>query len=387
MNVLIIPSWYPSEKYPSTGIFFKEQAQLLARHRPDWSVGISIWGSHDPRLWLRWFQPLNSLLKFGSKPVVKQKDTLLESNCVEFLSPAFTWTRKWRDGNIKGILEANEQNLKRHIDYFGKPDIIHAQVTYPGGYIAKHLSEIHDIPYVITEHQSPFPMASLKKLLTTRLIPTLKSANKVFGVSRALVDQLSSHGVDANYMANFIDDLFFSPKKSENNPPTLIAVGRLEEQKNYPLMLQALAGVQQKHPFHLKIVGEGPLRKKLSRHASQLRLSAEWLGECHREDVKHHLQSADIFINTSLHENQPVAILEALACGLPVVTTPWSGADEIIHPDIGVISSDWAPESFSQVLSDSFNKFTASEVRAYFDEHFATDKTIAQLESAYRSVI
>ncbi|WP_421876264.1 glycosyltransferase [Marinoscillum sp.] len=389
MKVLIIPSWYPSPTHPSTGIFFYEQARLMARHRPDWSIGLSVWGSHDPRLWLHRSQPLSSLLKFGSKPMVKQKDAILEGNCVEFMTPAFTWTRKIKGGNMKGILQANEQNLERFIAYFGKPDVIHAQVTYPAGVIAQRLSEKYSIPFVITEHQSPFPMPSLRGILHKNLIPTLKAANQVLAVSQALVHELEHYGIVADKATNFIDDQLFIPgQESSADVKTLIAVGRLETQKNYGLLLEAVSLLQKECPVLLKVVGSGSLRRSLQRRAKTLQLNVEWLGECTQHEVLMHLQSAHVFVNTSTHENQPAAILEALACGLSVISTPWQGAEELIDSQAGALAKGWEAAQLQQTISEVLDQqLTKHAVRAYFDHRFGTQRVVDQLESKFQAVI
>ncbi|HCX21724.1 MAG: hypothetical protein CMB80_14185 [Flammeovirgaceae bacterium] len=388
MRVFIIPSWYPSEAHPSTGIFFKEQAILLARFRPEWEIGLSVWGSHEPKLWLPASRPLTSLFRYGSKPIVKQKDTLLEANCVEFLTPAFTWTRKIKKGNMEGIIKVNEENLNRYIQYFGQPDLIHAQVAYPAGLIAKRLSEKHQIPFVITEHQSPFPLPALKGILKSKLLPVLKSADLVLSVSHALKKRLLSFGIESGFTPNYIDDQLFTTVQNDLGIDGAIAVGRLEDQKNYELMLEAMASVQKKIGLKFTVIGSGSQQRKLKRRAQQLGVEVEWKGEQSREVIAQELRSSSIFLNTSKHENQPVAILEALACGLPVVTTNWNGAEEMVSNQVGKVVESWQADDFSDAILDQLeSKVSKLKIRGYFEEKYGTQQTVDTLEKFYKSIV
>ncbi len=392
-NLFIIPSWYPSEAYPSTGIFFREQAQVIARQRPDWRIGISTWGSHDPRYWMLTAKPLEAFTKYYSRMQMRQYEYMLEPNCVELLFPAFTWTRKIFGGNIEGIVAANEKNLHRFMLHFGKPNVIHAHVAYPAGYIAQRLSEKYAIPFVITEHMSPFPMPSLRSLLNKRLIPTLRHASSVLAVSDHLVATLDKYGVKAQKANNFIDDDFFYPIENPitNHQFIFLAVGRLAPQKDFNTLIGAAALVAQTGgTFELRIIGEGSDRRKLTRLVNDLNLENHitFLGQCDRLQVRDELRKCDALVMSSLHENQPVAVLEALACGKPVVSTRWKGADEMVTEEVGKLSEVGNATDLAKMMSSQMNNpRTPQPIRAYYMHHYAAEKSVSVLEDVYKSVI
>lgn len=392
-NLFVIPSWYPSASFPTSGIFFKEQSELIARHRPDWKVGISTWGSHDPKYWMLASRPLDAFTKYYSRLKIRQYEYLLEPNCVELFYPAFTWTRKIWGGNIEGIIAANEKNLKRFILHFGKPDIIHAHVAYPAGYIAKQLSEKYDIPFIVTEHMSPFPMSSLGSLLRKRLIPTLNSAQKVLAVGDHLVERLSEYGVSAHKTNNFIDDEFFSCSTNarKNQKVVYLAIGRLEPQKDFETLLQAAAHLALAgEVFDLRIIGEGSERMKLKRLVRKLNLKnhVAFLGQCDRSIVRDELQRCDALVMSSLHENQPVSIIESLACGKPVISTAWKGASEMVTSEVGFISPLGDPKALAQNMEQVRKASIPNEqVRGYFNRKYSCAKAVDALEQVYRGII
>ena len=385
MNVFIVPSWYPSREHPYTGIFFKEQARLLGREKANWKIGISLWGSHEERLLLRASRPIHSTLQAISKKPIKPFHQRLDENVVEFFTPAYTWTRKIKSGNIDGIEQANEQNLKDFIDYFGKPDIIHAHVAYPGGEIARRLSAKHQIPYVITEHMSPFPMGSFKKDFRSTLLPAYLSADRVLGVSNALVEALRSHGIKAQPTSNFIDDQFYQPDLSQKADVFTIAwVGRLEDQKQPNKMLKIASELlEQGVPFRLEMVGDGRLYKPLMKASRNLNDVISWTGALSSEEIRNVLQRAHVFVNTSAHENQPVSILEALSCGLPVISFDWEGANELIADQNGQLVKD--EREMTQVLANMArnHSFDAHSIRTEFLNKWGSKKVIDELAEIY----
>lgn len=392
MKIFIIPSWYPSEAHPSTGIFFREQAVQLAELRPEWKIGLSLWGSHEPKLWIQMKSPFSALIKLNSRIPVKKHQQMLTSNCIEFFTPAFTWNRNIKSGNLDGILEAQEYNLRLFIQYYGKPDIIHAQVSFPAGYLAMKLSQRHGIPYVVTEHMSPFPMPSLRSAMKKYLLPALKQANLVLAVSNGLQDQLQSHGVKSELINNFIDQKTFCFQPKAEGTYTFLAIGRLESQKGYELLLNSAKELVIKNvDFRLRIGGSGSLERSLKNQCKRLGLNDHvmWPGELSREEVKVELTGCHCLVSTSYHENQPVAMLEALAVGRPVLTTAWEGSEELILDEaIGKVIPNRDSKSFGEAMMEMIKKYDDPKVIAsLFEKHFGTQKAVDDLEEKFRKVL
>ncbi len=392
MNIFIIPSWYPSEAHPSTGIFFKEQAVELAELRPEWKIGLSLWGSHNPKLWIQPKRPLSAIVKLSSKLPAKQYQKMLSSNCIEFFTPAFTWNRNIKNGNLKGILEAQEKNLQLFIEYYGKPDVIHAQVTFPAGYLAMQLSQRHEIPFVITEHMSPFPMPSLRSAMRNYLLPALNQANLVLAVSKGLQDQLHSHEIKSELINNFIDQNTFCFQPKPKLIFTFLAMGRLEKQKGYELLLNAIKELVAKNiDFRLRIGGSGSLEGLLKKQCKRLGLTDHvmWLGELTREEVKAEMIRCHCLVSTSHHENQPVAMLEALAIGRPVLTTAWTGSEELIVDEaMGKTIDTRNPKNFGGSMLEMIEKvYDPQVIASLFEKHFGTRNTVDQLEEKFKKVV
>jgi hypothetical protein len=111
----------------------------------------------------------------------------------------------------------------------------------------------------------------------------------------------------------------------------LVAVARLQLQKGHRVLLEALPAVQQEFPLvRLVCVGDGPLRPELERRASNLGLheAVRFVGD--RHDVPSWLALADVSVLASFFEGLPIAAIESLAAGRPVVATAVDGTPEVV---------------------------------------------------------
>jgi glycosyltransferase involved in cell wall biosynthesis len=114
-----------------------------------------------------------------------------------------------------------------------------------------------------------------------------------------------------------VPEPLFSSKKR----PIIIAAGRLVPQKNYSLLLRAMPAVVERVPCDLVILGEGDQRRGLEQLVRELSLVSfvHLLG--HRSNVYRYFRRSDLFVLTSNYEGMPNALIEAIACGLPVIAT------------------------------------------------------------------
>jgi glycosyltransferase involved in cell wall biosynthesis len=129
----------------------------------------------------------------------------------------------------------------------------------------------------------------------------------------------------------------FSPAKDprpESRPLTLISTGSLSLRKGTPYLLEAFRIVRQKIPkarLLLTRIAEASVMPVLARHAD---LPIEWAEALPHQKLAERLRSADIFLLPSLEDGFARTVAEALACGLPVITTPNTGASDLIQPGV-----------------------------------------------------
>ena len=134
--------------------------------------------------------------------------------------------------------------------------------------------------------------------------------------------------------------------------PVIVAAGRLAEAKNYPLLIEALAIVRQQIDASLFILGQGDQEPALRRLIAQLGLD----GSVHlcgfRRNPWRYMARADVFALSSRYEGFGNVLIEAMACGVPVVATRSPGTQEIVTPGAdGLLVDTHAPEAFASALA------------------------------------
>lgn len=138
----------------------------------------------------------------------------------------------------------------------------------------------------------------------------------------------------------------------------LLFAGVLEERKNIGLLIRAFRYVQERYPDSiLLIVGDGPLRSSLEKLVEELKIKSKvwFLGEVSREQLPESYNLADVFALPSLSEGSPTVVREALACGIPVVSTDVGDVKEIItDPLLGTVVNTYTDERvFAEALIET----------------------------------
>jgi glycosyltransferase involved in cell wall biosynthesis len=400
MNVFIIPSWYPSKDQPHTGIFFKEQAEALADVYPDSNFAISTWGSHETDLLIEIKDHINNipkLLKFPTKNASKQQ---LKPNLREYYSPALTWTRKILQGNIKTITRVNEEHFLSFRKKVGQVDIIHAHSAHPAGWVAMELAQRYNLPYIITEHMGPFPFKvflSRNGKLSIFLEKPLHSSYSNVAVSPQLKDTLNNWGIPrVTYIPNLTDESFFKlklPPSKQDTTFTFFTLARLVEGKGISFLLEAFELIAQKYAnCQLKIGGNGPEREVYRTLASGLGVADKvvWLGTLSRQQALDEFQNCDAFILPSLHENLPLVLIEALACGKPLIGTYCGGSESIINEKNGLVVEPGNVDALYKAMEAmyiSYDRYSAEEIRADFMSRYSRPVVCKQIMELYQQVI
>ena len=169
----------------------------------------------------------------------------------------------------------------------------------------------------------------------------------------------------------------------------LIAVGRLTEQKGYTDMLAAFAKVRESHSEALiVIVGVGPLAESLKEYSQNLGLSnyVRFLGA--RTDVPKLLAASDIFLNSSYWEGLSIAMLEAMAAGLPVIATAVGDAEHLLATGGGSLVNAHDPSSLAEeincLLENPDNMHAMGQVaRSFVEKNYAADPWMDKLLKTY----
>jgi colanic acid/amylovoran biosynthesis glycosyltransferase len=188
---------------------------------------------------------------------------------------------------------------------------------------------------------------------------TLQRAAAVHCVSAAIRDEITQYGVDparVSVIRPAVDPEFFRPGAVPRTPSSqlrVVTTGSLIWRKGYEYALRAIRLlVDREIPVTLDVIGAGAERQRLLYTIDDLELhgSVRLLGQLPPADVVGRLQQADVFLLSSLSEGISNAVLEAMACGVPVVTTDCGGMREAVtHGVEGFV----VPTRASQAMAES----------------------------------
>ena len=180
---------------------------------------------------------------------------------------------------------------------------------------------------------------------------------------------------------NYIDTELFRPLNIEKIPNRLIFVGRFAEEKNLLNLLMAMKDIPH---AELVLVGDGPLESALREFAQRHRINVTFAGRIPNDELPVLLNSAEAFVLPSLYEGNPKALLEAMACGLPVIVTPVEGNREVVkHKVNGYLTRDTSSGAIRQaiieVLSDEKLKRQLGEkARSFIEGNYSIDVLLQQ---------
>ncbi len=225
-------------------------------------------------------------------------------------------------------------------------DLIHAHnLFFHLSLAGACLSTALHVPLVTTAHLGPVDrlggaystLAGLYERTIGGFI--LRASSRVIAVSDAVAGhtlRLGARPASVITIPNGVDTQRFAPRTSGGSSrPTVVFVGRLIFNKGPQFLLDAVPQVLAQHPdARFEIVGDGPMRQALELHARRDGLNGcvHFAGQ--RDDVERLLTEADVFVRPSLLEGMPLTVLEAMACGLPVVATPVGGTAELVHDGV-----------------------------------------------------
>jgi glycosyltransferase involved in cell wall biosynthesis len=146
-------------------------------------------------------------------------------------------------------------------------------------------------------------------------------------------------------------------KETQQVTPVLVAVGALEKEKGFDILLRSMAQIAPQHPqLVLRIFGEGTQRKHLESLRAELGLARQVYLPGQVKDIFQQLSEADLFVMPSRIEGFGNALCEAMACGLPVIATDCMGPREIIRDGVtGVLVPTEDSQILAQVISELLN--------------------------------
>ncbi len=224
-------------------------------------------------------------------------------------------------------------------------------------------------------------------------------------ISSRIEDALRRDGFPAAAITRIpfiVDERRFRPAEGEERRAlrqrlgyrgrTVVFVGRLVERKRPLLLLEALAAARAAAPdLHLELLGDGPLMPQVRRRTRALGLDRAVALPGFVDDVEDRLRAADGYVLCSTIEGLPNAVLEAMGCGLPVLTTRISGCEDVIEEGVNglLIEADDLPALTAGLARLGSEDLTAlgRAARQTVMERFSRDAVADRYAALYRGLL
>lgn len=300
---------------------------------------------------------------------------------------------------VSGILQSIHVITQYHLE------LIHAYWVIPGGFIGIVAGSATKRPVVATAAGSDIHTASkgFTKLITT---VTLARLSKVFSPGTDLGIRCVKLGANPKKVHVILGHAGieldrFSPSEVavneesalSNKPHPILYIGNLSKPKRVDTIIRAMPRVVNELPeARLTIVGDGEEHQRLESLVSQLELESRvtFAGISPHELIPQWMKTAEIFVHCSDNEGLPVAIMEALACGKPIVASPVGGIPDLVKDgETGFLLEPDDVDGFAErmVTLLSNRQLVArmgNNARAFAEKHLARDVILEQIEAVYK---
>ncbi len=392
-RLLVFSSLFPSAAQPQAGLFIRERMFRVGKHVPIVIVAPQAW--FPAQTLIRWFRPHFRLMASTHEVM----DGVAVHRPRFFCIPGIF---KWTDGLFMAL---STFFTVRRIARDHDANIIDAHFGYPDGYAAVLLGRWLSLPVVLTlrgkeERQTRTGVAAA-------LRRAIVGADHLIAVSARLQALAIEQGADparVEVIGNGVDLLRFNavPRVDARrqvglpaDAEVLVSVGTLVERKGFHRVIECLPALLAAHPaLHLMVVGgpgpEGDLGPELRSMVRALALDdrVHFLGPLAHERLSVALSAADLFVLATSYEGWANVFLEAMACGLPVVTTDVGGNAQVVNDrSVGRVipfgDKTLLQETIDEALRTPWDR---ASIRAYAESN-SWDRRMRPLIDSYHQLL
>ena len=391
--VLVWSALFPGPAQPQAGTFIRERMFRVGGELPLTVI--------SPQPWF----PLQGLIR-RFRPHFRPSQPRRETQSgIEVLRPSyfsFPGVLKQFDG---WFMAMGARRTVRRLRRAGRADVIDAHFGYPDGYAATLVARWEGLPCTITMRGTEL-RHSREPALRARLVAGLRSATRVFSVSaslKRLAMELGLPDAAVRVVGNGVDSARFTPIPCgaarrtyglDDDARVLVTVGGLVERKGFHRVIDCMPELKKEFPkLHYLCVGsagpEGDFSARLRAQVADLGLGdcVHFLGALPPDEVRRAISAADVSVLATRNEGWANVLLEAMACGVPVVATDVGGNAEVVcREDLGTIVPFGDHPALVSALRDALRRDWDRAAIRQFAEANDWSTRIPVLVSEFRSI-
>ena len=392
-KLLVFTSLFPSKVQPGAGLFIRERLFRVGKQLP--LVVVSP---------VPWF-PLQGLIRYFKPGYRLQPPKREEQQGVMVYHPRFfaaPGVLRRLDGLSMALCSLFLLlRLKRSFKF----TLIDSHFAWPDGYAATLLGRWLRVPVTITLRGTEVPH-SKDSLKRTKILLALSRAARVFAVAdslkrhvvglgaRAEKIQVVGNGVDTE---RFVQENQVEARERFDLPvdaQVLMTVGGLVERKGFHRVIELMPALLEEFPqlYYLVVGGacaEGDWRERLEGQASALGVHDRLLftGAIAPDELRWPLSAADVFVLPTSNEGWANVFLEAMACGLPVVTSDVGGNPEVVcNDELGTIVPFGQPQLLLKAIVSALNKKWQRDEIINYAKNNSWDHRVEHLLAAFAEI-
>jgi glycosyltransferase involved in cell wall biosynthesis len=377
LSVLLIPWWYPSEEDPILGRFVREHAEAISLC----SDVVVLYSSLASKPIQGLYQIRSDALEDGIRTirVSYRRSPIPRTTFFMYILSVL--------GGHKHLVESGF-----------RADVFHAH-EFGAGVAAVLLGTIKRRPSLITEHWSGFPRHLLRPSDHVLARFAFGRADIVCPVSENLKQHIEAYGIAGTFrvIPNPVNTALFYPgpprKPWKDGKKHILFVGMLIPIKGLHHLLEALGHLKSKRDdFVLDVVGDGPDRAQNERLARNLGLDrlVRFHGTMTSEEVAEFMRRSEFLVSPSLWETMGVALIEAMACGKPVIASDVGGVRETVAPESGVLVNPADVDALSEAIVfflDECHGYSPEGISQVARSRYAFGVIGAEYSRVYRRLI
>ncbi|MEW9798983.1 glycosyltransferase [Alteromonas sp. CYL-A6] len=267
------------------------------------------------------------------------------------------------------------------------PDKILASWAYPDAVAANKIAHWLNTPFYFKVHGSDINMHGTVPARARQIVSMSRSARGILSVSKALKSAMVSLGIQENKIHTIYNgvnhDLFSSPAASPLDERYVLYVGNLKHDKGVMELLRGFAALADAQPdLHLVYAGNGPMKAEIEAWCAatpSLNGRVTLLGQVNHAALPAWIQHATALALPSYNEGVPNVVLEAMACGTPVLATRVGGIPEVLPGDCGVLIDPRSDEAVTQGLAELLQTTWNSDTIKTHAQRFTWSRNREQL--------
>jgi teichuronic acid biosynthesis glycosyltransferase TuaC len=390
-KVLVLSRNYPNELMPHLGLWVEGSVRSISEKC---DVRVVAPTPYCP--------PLPGLSKYKRFRQVPLQERI---NGIEVLHPRFLVGPGYSLYDLEakayywGIRNAIDQ-LRRIFPF----DLIHAHFAYPDGIVAERLARRYGVPFVITEHALWRPWMDNYPRIRHQVLWASQQCAFHIAVSQCTRETISHFTGETSKLRvihNGVDGTVFSslPENRTAFSNQILYVGVMRQVKGVDVLLKAMRRLVDQQPeARLVLVGGGFYNsysleeKSLKELAEELGLTrnVEFVGLKSPDEVAKYMRESTMLVLPSRRETFGTVLIEALACGTPVIATNCGGPAEIVNERVGMlipVEDDAALAKAMATLLEQRKNYDSVELRGYALSNFSSKRIAEQTVSLYTEAI